>query len=292
MITTQLTPRSTREEIAFMHDGNSKIFAVKGDDSNLPAPIVELCGPGKLTLIWQPMNIGMPITVIFHEEHEETKAEVVSWWRTMKKPTKVILKWLAITLLTTVLGGGLIVVDKKYNRGSVGEWYRSVSVFGVADRMQNVDSRIFTNEHEVYATEGVKEIEEELNIKLRDVFHFVGDGLFVQKKLSAIQVDYDTAEDFCDARGAQIPTKKELDENLSGTVGDYVNFVWPIKADNNKPEWTSTELNGDFYYIAMKNSIKPPKYAEEIDGVLGGEEDDSKMYFRCVFREGTFIEAD
>jgi len=230
--------------------------------------------------------------------------ESIGFWKKLSPVVKKTSRFAALTVATTLLGGVLIYADKKHNDSSVGNWWKSISVFGVADSIEEIDGKVLTNNHPVYKTDGFLEIQEDLSedegkaINLKGYYWYAGNELFAFKKLvrgkkgQVIKVPYEIAEDFCEKIGGTIPSKGELDKILSGKIARVTDFVLPIEAERSVPEWTRDELGGDHYLVYMKGATKPPAFAESIAGQIAGEEDDSSIAFRCVMYTATFLEAE
>ncbi len=252
---------------------------------------------------------------IFSAENTVTQviAETKGFWSRLAPVTKKILKYTLITVCTTILGGMLIYADKKHNNSKVGNWYKSISVFGVGEVVEST-VKVVTNNYRVYESEDfldlandIKEMQDktyeigEYKYKyknLKDYYTHTGNGLFAFKKLvrdvtsMIVKVDFDDASNFCNTLGGAVPNEKELNQILYGSVANVTDYVTPIESERNKPEWTRDELDGDYYLLYMKGSADIPAGAKIINGKLGGEEDDSKIAFRCVMYESTFIDAD
>ncbi len=283
----------------------TKINVYTVGTTSTPNPRYSVLSNNQIKLFFEEQffNLGTSYKFLIHDSFgssviSKVEEEVYSKWTKLSSGAKSLLKKIVAVVLGTLVGGALLVVDKKYNGAKIYNYVKSASVINVADKMEegvSLDIQILTNNHPVYESEDFKEYEEDVNEGLKKYYWFVGNGLFMFKDIvkgdfnKPALASFDEAVAFCDKIGARLPYHKELESSTNRSITSIKGFEWQIKDHNKFHEWTQTELDGDYYYIFMKKAKNHPSESKMFVGKVGGHEDDTKSHFRCVMDESNFL---
>lgn len=258
---------------------------------------------------------------------QKDSGSISSVWNRITPFFRTIIKRMFFSLLVAALFGVAIYADNKYNEGKIGDLF-TPSVW-IAEKLsdseesiKSIDTRIITNDHKLYQSEGFLDAEnvvnEKLNekikdlqdggymdeaekleselVKLKDEYWFLGNGLFVFKEVvtkgdKPVLVNFEIADDFCDMIGAQVISADDYE--VMGGLLVYLSSIFSVSEDSNVPEWTRTEtVESDYNIILMKSSNKTPVFSMNVRGEIAGDIEQTKAAFRCSMSESDFVGAE
>lgn len=326
-------------KLKFINNSNV-IIELKGDidisllsltqtkPSPYPTPRFEHMGGSKIKMFYENnIPCHLVFEYIFQSHSSEVQKDAVTLWGKIPTFFKTLLKRILFSALFAVVVGVAIYGDNKYNEGKIGNWFTPANWIAEKlsegeDNIKSIDTRILTNNHKLYQSEGFIEAEnlvnENLNdkiedlrddgkieeakklesglVKLKDEYWFLGGGLFVFKEVvtkgkEPILVTYEVAEDFCEMIGAEVISKDDS-EVMNGLLV-YLTSIFTVRDNSKVPEWTSTETVEDGYNkILMKSSDKTPVFSMNVRGEIAGDIEQTKAAFRCSMEESAFLGAD
>jgi hypothetical protein len=236
---------------------------------------------------------------------DDVTSEVKTLWGKASDTTKKLFKYIFYTALITILVGGVLTIDKKYNNSKFTKLYRKMSAFWVADKLsEKINFSVLTNDSPVYISDKFMDVQNEIrekdgvphDFRLKTYFWNVGDGILAMRKLvrtngEVQKVDYSTAEDFCDSLNGYIPSKSELNFLTNRSIKKARGFEFAVSDENSIAEWTRTEIESDddYNYVHLKNDGDAYIDSKYFTDGLGGDTDKAKFAFRCVIYEKDFL---
>jgi hypothetical protein len=251
---------------------------------------------------------------------------VTDIWNKVTPYFRTILKRAFFSVLIAALFGVAIYADNKYNEGKIGNWFTPSVWFAgkiseSEESVKAIDTRILTNDHKVYESEGFKEAENVVNqkldnkiedliddekteaaeklfeerVSLKGEYWFLGEELFVFRGIvenggKAALVTFEVADDFCDSIGGRVISVDEY--GVMNGLLVYLSSIFRVSDESDIPEWTRTETSdSDYNRILMKSSNLTPINSMNIGGEIAGDIEQTKAAFRCTMNAADFIEA-
>lgn len=272
-----------------------------GTDGN---PIVNYVNNGFINLTCLPRQLNATIDVIFHEESESEEVEKLEavinitsifpkWSLDALGRLAFYLKRIAVAILVfIVLSITFAILNYYFNITGFLDEYQKYNAANGSRVLEKTVKRIVKRlDDPFYETEGVKVIEEDLNISYKSMFTSVDEDLYIMKNVfvdsdgNAILMTHGQAEDKCDALGGYILPLKIQQEILPQK--SYIT----VRRWSDQSEWTGTArgLFSDDYVINLKDGgLIEGTYNK--DGLIYGDSEDVKIAVRCGVLRATFIE--
>lgn len=305
MIKKKITVRNITANYPFSGDP-SKTWYCEIVDSNLGAdgnPVVNYVNGGLINLTCLPRHLNATLDVIFHEDSEKVevaKLEAVSnitsaipdWGVSLLGKIAYYSKKAAAWVLgLMILSFVFAAVNYYFDIAGFLDEYQKYNAANGARIIDKKVNEIFNDPF--YDSEGVKAIEEDLNISYEDLFTKVDEDLYVMKNPfvdeegEAILMTYGDADSACGGLGGYV-LPMEIQNKI---LPDKLNIT--VRLWSNQPEWTGTArgLFSDDYVINLKDG-ELVEGAYKKDGIIYGDADDVKIAARCGVLKATFIEED
>ncbi len=305
MIKTKITVRNLTADYPFNGDPEKNWYC-EIVDSNLGVdgnPTVNKVRQGFINLTCLPRQLNAQLDVIYHTDAEKVEVEKLedSINATSALPSfglKIIgkigyysKKLAAASLVLVVLSMLFAAMNYYFDISGFLDEYQKYNAANGARVIDKTVKKMFNDPF--YDSEGVKAIEEELNISYKSMFASVDEDLYVMKDVfvdedgNAILMTNGDADDRCSDLGGYILPL----EIQHAVLRNKLNLTISRWADQS--EWTGNArgLFSDDYVINIKDGgLIESTYQK--DGFIYGDSEDVKIAARCGVLRATFIEED
>lgn len=188
----------------------SRLTLEQTKSSPYPTPSFDHMGGSKIKIIYNQLIPNNLIVEYIFKSRSLSGTESVSLWSKISPFFKAIIKKSLLSVIIVALFGVAIYSDNKYNDGKVGDWLTPSVWFAerISDSeksVKSIDTRILTNDHAVYESEGFLEAESLVNENIDEKIEDLRDDI----------QDFRDEENISEAEKLEIDLAKYESERVS-----------------------------------------------------------------------------